>query len=226
MTLAVILLNISFILFSVATPQTAPQAGKPADASATQDQGNTQQQNPTAAQPSAAESKPGQTPSATSQHKKPRPQPKKQVPAPNCTSPAAAPSDPTGSAPSTKTAADPPAKGGTTAPSQAAGVPTNCPPPKVIVQQGSTAEPSIQLAGGDAGSHERDATNQMLAFADANLKKIGGAQMTSDQQDIVTQIRQFMDQSKKATRAGDLEQARTLAWKAQTLSAELVNPPK
>jgi hypothetical protein len=82
------------------------------------------------------------------------------------------------------------------------------------------------LAGGEAGSHERDATNQMLASTDANLKKLGGTQMTSDQQDIVTQIRQFMDQSKKATKAGDLEQARTLAWKAQTLSEELVNPPK
>jgi len=82
------------------------------------------------------------------------------------------------------------------------------------------------LVGGDATSHERDAANQMLAATDANLKKIEGTQLSSSQQDMIAQIRQFMDQSKKATAAGDAEQARTLAWKAKTLSEELVGPPK
>jgi len=67
---------------------------------------------------------------------------------------------------------------------------------------------------------------QMLAAADANLKKIEPAQLSSSQQDMVTQIRQFMDQSKKANADGDTEQARTLAWKAKTLSEELLSPPK
>jgi hypothetical protein len=43
---------------------------------------------------------------------------------------------------------------------------------------------------------------------------------------MVNQIRQFMEQSKAAVEAGDLERARTLAWKAQLLSDELVKPPK
>jgi hypothetical protein len=43
---------------------------------------------------------------------------------------------------------------------------------------------------------------------------------------MVKQVRQFIDQSKTATAAGDLESARTLAWKAQLLSDELVNPQK
>ena len=42
----------------------------------------------------------------------------------------------------------------------------------------------------------------------------------------MNQVRQFMDQSKAAIDAGDLERARTLAWKAEVLSEELVKPEK
>jgi len=229
MTLAVIFLNVWFTLSLVATPsQASPQSAqssKPADTASTQDQGNAQQQNPTEqSQPSA--SKPAQTSSSTpSPHKGSRPSHKRKVQPSNCAPAPAATSAPAGSDPSTKAPADPSAGASTTAPPPAA-PPTNCPPPKVIVRQGSTAEPSIQLVGGDATSHERDAANQMLAVTDANLKKIEGTQLSSSQQDMVTQIRQFMDQSKKATADGDTEQARTLAWKAKTLSEELAGPPK
>jgi hypothetical protein len=98
----------------------------------------------------------------------------------------------------------------------------------VVVRQGGTSEPSIQLAGGpaDQTAHQRDAANQILGSADANLKKIAGHQLSSNQQDMVNQIRQFMGQSKAAIDSGDLERARTLAWKAQVLSEELVKPEK
>jgi hypothetical protein len=98
----------------------------------------------------------------------------------------------------------------------------------VIVRQGGTSEPSIQLAGGAAGQtpHERDTANQMLGTTEANLKKVAGRQLTPNEQDMVNQARQFMEQSKAAVAAGDLERARTLAWKAQLLSEELVKPEK
>jgi hypothetical protein len=98
----------------------------------------------------------------------------------------------------------------------------------VIVQQGGTSDSSIQLAGGAVGtkSPQRDNANQMLAATEANLKKISGQQLNANQQDMVTQIRQFMQQSKAAVVDGDLERARTLAWKAQLLSDELVKPPQ
>jgi len=64
----------------------------------------------------------------------------------------------------------------------------------------------------------------MLAATESNLKKISGQQLNSDQQDMVSQIRQFMTQSKAAVGDGDMERARTLAWKAQVLSEELVKP--
>ncbi|HUO17388.1 MAG TPA: hypothetical protein VMX38_20570 [Verrucomicrobiae bacterium] len=99
----------------------------------------------------------------------------------------------------------------------------NCPPKIKVVPHGGTSEPSIQLAGGDQANQQRD-TNQMLQSTEDNLKKIEGKQLTSDQQQMVNQVRQFMDQSKSAVHTGDLDRARTLAWKAQVLSEELVKP--
>ncbi len=95
------------------------------------------------------------------------------------------------------------------------------------MRQGGTAEQSIQLAGSaTSASQQRDTANQMLGTTEANLKKIAGRQLSSDQQDMVNQIRQFMEQSKAAVGDGDLDRARTLAWKAQVLSEELVKPAK
>ncbi len=97
------------------------------------------------------------------------------------------------------------------------------------MRQGGTAEPSIQLAGGTGGdqaSHQKDTANQMLDTTEANLKKVDERQLSTDQQDMIKQIHQFVDQSKAAVDAGDLERARTLAWKAQLLSEELVKPEK
>lgn len=113
---------------------------------------------------------------------------------------------------STETSAIPPAK--------------DCPPPKVVVPQGGTVEPSIQLAGGDQASQKRNDANQMLGTTEANLKKIAGLQLSGAQKDTVVQIRQFVDQSKAALAAGDAERGKTLAWKAQLLSEDLVQPEK
>lgn len=95
------------------------------------------------------------------------------------------------------------------------------------MRHGGTAEPSIQLGGAAGGvqtSHERDNTNQMLASTEQNLKKIAALKLTSSQEDMVNHIRQFMDQSKSAAAAGDPDRARTLAWKAQLLSEDLLKP--
>lgn len=102
---------------------------------------------------------------------------------------------------------------------------SRCPPTKVIVRQGSTSEPGIELVGGAAGpqaSDERNTANKMLETTEANLKKMEAAQLNPNQRDMIKQVRQFMDQSKAATSAGDLDQARTLAWKAQLLSEDLL----
>lgn len=103
----------------------------------------------------------------------------------------------------------------------------DCPPSKVVVRQGGTTDPPIQLAGGQQGgqaSQVKATANQMLESTDGNLKKLEGRQLSSTEQDMVTQIKQYMEQSKVAVTAGDSDRARNLAWKAQTLSEELIKP--
>jgi len=102
----------------------------------------------------------------------------------------------------------------------------DCPPPKIVVRQGGTAEPSIQLAGGDQASQKRTDANQLLGLTESNLKKISGLQLSEAQKDTVVQIRQFVHQSKDALATGDVERGKTLAWKAQLLSEDLVQPQK
>jgi hypothetical protein len=103
----------------------------------------------------------------------------------------------------------------------------NCPPAKVVVHQGGSSESSIQLAGGTNQSSQARATaTPMLDATEANLKVLEERQLSDSEKDMVTQIRQFMEQSKTAVAAGDVERARTLAWKAQTLSDDLVKPTK
>ncbi len=103
-----------------------------------------------------------------------------------------------------------------------------CPPSKTVVHQGGTSDTSIQLAGGPGSqSSQANATaSPMLEATETNLKKLEGRQLSETEQDMVTQIRQFILQSKTAVMAGDVERARTLAWKAQTLSEDLVKPEK
>lgn len=231
MTLAVILLASIFCAPSPAkadspTSQSAPPA-QTNSTPATQDTGTAptpqnppaQSPAPSTASPSTAPSNKPTTTTPRTGNKKARNK-KKAAPA-NC-DPNAAPA-PTAS--SSGAASTDPTTGNA---SSTGGLPP-CPPPKVVVQHGGTSEPSIQVAGsatGEQTSQQRNTANEMLDVANGNLKKISGRQLSPEQQDMVSQIHQFMDQSKAAVKDGDLERARTLAWKAQLLSEELVKPEK
>jgi hypothetical protein len=97
------------------------------------------------------------------------------------------------------------------------------------VHEGGVTEQSIQLAGGSSGgetTQKRQSTNQMLTATEENLKKAEAIQLSAAQQNSVPQIRQFVEQSKKALQAADFERAQTLAWKAKVLSEDLVAPQK
>jgi hypothetical protein len=232
MTLAIILF-VSILPASAppvmgAPPQATeqpPPAAKPAATGAAQDNGT-----PAQAPTKSTSSPQAQTPSGQKPAAAQRPHRKKKRIAPNCVPASAAG---TATAPPASVSPDAPpqdtsANGATPTP-QPASAPTVCPPPKVIVLQGGTSEPSIQLDGGatgDQAAQQRRTANQMLVYTQANLKKMAGRQLTPSQQDMVNQIHQFMDQSKTAVAAGDVERGRTLAWKAQLLSEELVNPQK
>jgi hypothetical protein len=138
-----------------------------------------------------------------------------------------------------KTAANPPdetkpAEPGSSSPgssstgSTTADTPTlkPCPPPKKVVRNGGSEEPSIQLVGGENAEqavHQRS-TDQLTVATEENLKKIALRQLSPGQQEMVSQIKQFMDQSKTALAAGDLERGHNLALKAHLLSDELMKP--
>jgi hypothetical protein len=180
---------------------------------------------PSSAQPSAKQA-PANKPKASTAKKT---HPKKKVvpaaacdPAPATSTASGSNSDPTSPQPGGAQASSTPE-----APTPEA--PQKCPPPKVIVKQGGITEQSIQLAGGSAGgeaTQKKDAANRMLAATEDNLKKIAGRQLSATEQDSVSQIRQFVDQSKSALAAANVERAQTLAWKAKLLSDDLVNPQK
>ncbi|HWW16669.1 MAG TPA: hypothetical protein VN310_18560 [Candidatus Dormibacteraeota bacterium] len=101
-----------------------------------------------------------------------------------------------------------------------------CPPPKKVVHNGGSEEPAIQLVGGatDEQTVHQRSTDQLTAATEENLKKIAGRQLSPNQQEMVSQIKQFMDQSKTAIAGGDLERGHNLALKAHLLSDELIKP--
>jgi hypothetical protein len=77
---------------------------------------------------------------------------------------------------------------------------------------------------GENTNPQKDSANQMLGATEQNLKKLEGRQLSADQQNMVSQARQFADDAKNAIKAGDLDRARTLAHKAQLLSEDLTKP--
>jgi hypothetical protein len=179
-----------------------------------------QPQTPTTQSPGAAEPLPSSTGQTTSPANKPKPSAKRHHSQkgiyPDCSNSSAA-----GSMKEDSTKERPTKTG---SPSSAPSNP--CPPPKKVVHNGGSDEPTIQLIGGttaDKASNERS-TEQLTAATEENLKKIAGRQLNASEQETVSQIKQFMEQSKKAVASGDPERGHNLAMKARLLSDELVKP--
>src|ERR1700727_1598860 len=176
---------------------------EPSSSAQTQTGGSSQgSSNTPAPAPAAAQTSAGKKP-ATTQH--PTHKPKATVS--DCVSAAAAENSKAPESPQPSPTAQNHASPGTASNSPPAKAATVCPPEKkVIVRQGGTAEPSIELAGGavgDQAAQQKHTANEMLQAAEENLKKIDGRQLAVNQQDMVDQIHQFMVQSKTAVAAGD-----------------------
>ena len=102
-------------------------------------------------------------------------------------------------------------------------------PAKVIVRNGSTTEPKVQISptmNQQQAVQQRQNTSQLLAVTEANLKKISGQSLTAERKNIVDQIRDYMEQANAADKAGDMQRAQNLASKARLLSDDLVKPAK
>jgi len=95
---------------------------------------------------------------------------------------------------------------------------------KVVIKNGGARDTSPQISpamSNELAQHQKENTSQLFASTDANLKKVGGRQLTAAQQSTVEQIQSYLKQSKEATDSGDLARAHTLAYKAHLLSDEL-----
>jgi len=223
MTLAAAILFFSFSFTSVDATleaQSAPQSNPGASAASPEQNPSTQTAPDTTKPPSVPPPKaPVNKPKEST--KKKAPQKNKVVPEASCDpAPASASSPESNNSP---TSAQP----DTAQAPAASDAQKNCPPPKIVVRQGGITEQSIQLAGGSSrgeASQKRESANQMLTATEQNLKKVASIQLSAAQQNSVSQIRQFVDQSKKALKAADFERAQTLAWKAKVLSDDLLSP--
>ncbi|MFY9790281.1 MAG: hypothetical protein WA474_21595 [Candidatus Sulfotelmatobacter sp.] len=228
MTLAAILWLSFFVLSGSSAGGPAFASGPSLRESATQDQNN----------PPAAQAKPAPTtnsqptPAASPQpQNSPAPAKKrahhKKTSTPDC-SPAPAPLKPPSATPN-GTAGSTSAGSGTgqSAPPPAANAKNPCPPAKVVVKDGGSDEPTIELTRGTSeqqASQQRYTTEQLRTATEENLKKLAGRQLTPSQQEMVTQIKQFMEQAKSAVADEDLERGHSLAMKAHLLSEELLKP--
>jgi hypothetical protein len=227
MTLA----NLALLLcFLASAPHTVSHGSQAAGAEASQATQGTTSQQPAAegqspSEPSQAESKGTRSPARKANAAKKRGRSKKAAAITPCVPPPTKP-NPTNSAP--QDAPGDAAKSGSTSAGASVAGSKDCPPPKIVVRQGGSKEPSIQLAGGNAdhAAQQRDGINQLLGQTDENLKKAEETQLNQSQQEIVTQTRQYVVQSKAAMANGDFERARTLAWKAQLLSQDLAKVEK
>jgi hypothetical protein len=80
---------------------------------------------------------------------------------------------------------------------------------------------SPQLSPEVQANYERK-TKEDLAVAEQNLQQASGRKTSAAQDDLKEKIRRFIDQSRDATKTGDLARAQNLAQKARLLSIELV----
>lgn len=203
--------------------QAAGQATQPP--TATQSPASQEPDNSSGSQTPASQAKPpaqtqtapattgsGQSPSSPSKPAPAKHRRRRKATTPNCADPAT-PNKQTAEQPNS-----PPA-----APDSSALKP--CPPKKTVVHNGGTDEPSVQLIGtAPAKQTSQGTTAQLVAATEENLKKLSGRELKADQQQTLNQVREFLEQSKQATAAGDLERGQSLASKARLLSDELVKP--
>jgi hypothetical protein len=93
-----------------------------------------------------------------------------------------------------------------------------------VVKDGGSNETAVQLKGTSNEQQERSTTEQITAATEDNLKKVAGRTLDTSQQQTLSQVKEFLEQSKTAIAEGDLERGHDLAMKARLLSDELVKP--
>ena len=102
---------------------------------------------------------------------------------------------------------------------------TNGEPRKIVIRQGGASELGAQIALGitqEEANHQRERAEQLLAAAESSLKQLADRSLNPNRQEMVVQIRQYMDGARSALKESDTQRAHTLALKAYLVSDDLV----
>ncbi len=98
-------------------------------------------------------------------------------------------------------------------------------PRKVVVRHGGALEPTAQIAPDlprEEAIQQRQRAAEMLVAAEDRLKLLGARTLDSQQQETVTQIRNYIVKARAALNDGDTQRGHTLALKAYLLADDLV----
>ncbi|HYL91859.1 MAG TPA: hypothetical protein VEW69_01750 [Alphaproteobacteria bacterium] len=102
-------------------------------------------------------------------------------------------------------------------------------PPKVVIHEGGTEATTTNLGqltpslSHSEAAHNQATTEQLVESTEANLRNLK-RQLSSNEESAVAQIRDFLTQSRQASKDSDLVRARNLAMKAHLLSDDLAKP--
>jgi hypothetical protein len=98
-------------------------------------------------------------------------------------------------------------------------------PRKVVIHRGGANEPVAQIVPGvtqEEAARQRESAGQLLVAAESDLKELAARSLKPNQEQLVIQIRQYMDGARSALKESDPQRAHTLALKAYLLSDDLV----
>jgi hypothetical protein len=98
-------------------------------------------------------------------------------------------------------------------------------PSKKVVRNGGTSDPEVQFTprlSEKQQEDQRQKISDLLTITDNNLQKASQRQLKTSEEEMVQQIRAYMEQAKQASESGDLQRAQNLAAKAHLLSDELI----
>ena len=95
---------------------------------------------------------------------------------------------------------------------------------KIVVRQGGVDEPSAQIVQGmspEEAVRQRQNTEQLLNSTNEALQRLSTHPLDAQQQETVSQIRNYMNGARSALKENDLSRAWTLASKASLLGDDL-----
>jgi hypothetical protein len=95
---------------------------------------------------------------------------------------------------------------------------------KVVVRQGGVDEPSAQIVQGmtpEEAARQRQNTEQLLNSTNEALQRLSTHPLDAQQQETVSQIRNYINGARSALQESDFSRAGTLASKAHLLAEDL-----